>query len=175
VISACRPDYSSRADEFRYQIEECHEYPEKNRNILIIADIEGSSGCLDNRYSSFMTPQWPGACLGMTLDVKALTDALLEAGAAPITVKDFHRTGYNIFPGMLHPAVRLLSGYSAGPVPGLGDPGKGTALLMIGMHAPSGSEGFLPHTLTSRIAKLTVNGETVSEAQLFSASLAGYG
>lgn len=145
------------------------------RNILIIADIEGSSQCPDYEASSFKTPGWPQACLGMTLDIKAVTDALFYAGAETITVKDFHRTGYNIMKEYLDPKVRLVSGYVNGPVPGLGDPGNADALMMTGMHAPSGSEGFLAHTMTSRISLLLVNGEHVSEAQLFSASLASRG
>lgn len=147
----------------------------KFRNILIIADIEGSSGCWDYSASSFKTPSWPDACLSMTLDVKAVTDALLEDGVNSVMVKDFHRTGYNIFPEMLDKRVELVPGYIKGPVPGLGDPRGADALIMMGMHAPSGSDGFLAHTLTSRIAKLAVNGEILSEAQLFSSSLAGYG
>jgi len=147
----------------------------KYKNILIIADIEGSSGCYNYEASSFRTQSWPEACYNMTLDVKAVTDALLEDGAGSVMVKDFHRTGYNIFPEMLDKRVKLVPGYIKGPVPGLGDPGEADALIMTGMHAPSGSEGFLAHTLTSRIAKLTVNGEPVSEVQLFSSSLARYG
>ncbi len=145
------------------------------RNILLIADIEGSSKCPDYDSSSFKTPGWPEACLGMTLDVKEVTDALLNADVETITVKDFHRTGYNVMKEYLNPEVRLVSGYINGPVPGLGDPGKADALMMTGMHAPSGSDGFLAHTMTSRISSLLVNNEPVSEAQLFSASLASRG
>lgn len=144
-------------------------------HVFIIADIEGSSGCADYGASSFLTDTWPYACLEMTRDIAAVTDALLASGVRRVTVKDFHRTGYNIFREMLDPRVRLVSGYIRGPVPGIGHPGPNGALMMIGMHAPSGSGGFLAHTLTSRIARLTVNGLPVSEAQLFSASLAPFG
>lgn len=144
-------------------------------HVFIIADIEGSSGCADYEASSYLTATWPEACLAMTKDVAAVTDALLEAGVGRITVKDFHRTGYNIFREMLDPRVRLVSGYIMGPVPGMGKPGPAGALMMTGMHAPSGSGGFLAHTLTSRISRLSVNGSLVSEAQLFSASLAPFG
>ncbi len=142
------------------------------KNILIIADIEGSSLCRDYESSSFRTASWPEACLGMTLDVKEITDALFRAGVSSIAVKDFHRTGYNIMKEYLDPRVNLVSGYIRGPVPGLGDPGDAEALMMTGMHAPSGSDGFLAHTMTSRIAEIKVNGEPVSEAEIFSASLA---
>ena len=49
-------------------------------HVLIIADIEGSSGCPDYEASSFMTAKWALACLEMTRDVNAEADALLDAG-----------------------------------------------------------------------------------------------
>lgn len=119
-----------------------------------------------------MTDSWPEACLGMSLDVSAVVNALFNAGVESITVKDFHRTGYNIIPEYINPKAKLVHGYKIGPVPGIGNPKPATAVLMVGMHAPSGSGGFLAHTLTSRIARLEVNGELMSEAQLFSSSLA---
>jgi D-amino peptidase len=47
--------------------------------------------------------------------------------------------------------------------------------MMTGMHAASGTNGFLPHTLTSRLSSLTVNGRPLAEVELFAASLAPYG
>ena len=125
--------------------------------------------------SAFMTPSWPQACLSMSLDVAAVVDALFVAGVESITVKDFHRTGYNLFTEHINKKAKVVQGYKTGPVPGIGNPSPATAVLMIGMHAPSGSSGFLAHTLTSRIARLEVNGELLSEAQLFSSSLAPAG
>ena len=144
-------------------------------DILIVSDIEGSSECGSYAASSFLTLEWPRACLGMTRDVAAVTSALSAAGVGRITVKDFHRTGYNIFPDMVPGPARVVSGYRAGPVPGIGNPGGAGAVLFIGMHASSGSGGFLAHTLTSRIARLEVNGKLMSEVELFSASLAPFG
>jgi D-aminopeptidase len=47
--------------------------------------------------------------------------------------------------------------------------------MFLGMHAASGSEGFLAHTLTSRIARLEVNHRLLAEIELFAASLAPWG
>ncbi len=143
-----------------------------HKNILIISDIEGSSGCWDYESSSFLKKKWASACLEMSRDVNAVAEALFENGADRIIVKDFHRTGYNLLPEFIHPRVKLVSGYMTGPVPGLGDPGNSTAVMMLGMHSSSGSKGFLAHTMTSRIKKLTVNEELLGEIELFSASLA---
>ena len=146
-----------------------------HKKILIIADIEGSSGCFDYESGTFMGRGWPRACLEMSLDINAVAGALLDAGVQQVYVKDFHRTGYNLFPRMIDPRATLIQGYSTGPVPGIGNPTDASGLIMVGMHAPSGAGGFLPHTLTSRISKLMVNGRLMSEAQLFSASLAPFG
>jgi D-aminopeptidase len=43
------------------------------------------------------------------------------------------------------------------------------------MHAASGTEGFMAHTLTTRIIWLEVNKKPLAEVELFSASLAPYG
>jgi D-aminopeptidase len=144
-------------------------------HILIIADIEGSSGCWDYRAAKFMTEEWSRACVEMTLDVKAVVRALYDAGVRKITVKDFHRTGYNILPEMIDHPARVVSGYRQGPVPGLGDPGDVEAVMFLGMHAASGTEGFMAHTLTSRIIWLEVNRKPLTEVELFSASLAPSG
>jgi len=145
------------------------------KRILIISDIEGSSLCFSYRASSFMTKDWARACIGMTEDVHHVVDGLFEAGMEDVTVKDFHRTGYNIIPERIHPFAQVVSGYRLGPVPGLGNPVRAEAVMFLGMHAASGTEGFLSHTLTSRIARLEVNGRPLSEVELFSASLSPYG
>ncbi len=144
-------------------------------HVLIIADIEGSSGCGSYAASSFMTPEWPPACLEMTRDVNAVITALFASGVGQVTVKDFHRTAWNIFPEGIDPRARLVSGYQAGPVPGIGDPADADAVMFLGMHAASGSDGFLPHTLTSRLARVEVNGRLMPEVSLFAASLAPFG
>lgn len=145
------------------------------RRVLIIADIEGSSGCWSYRASSFRTKEWARACLGMTRDVNAVVQALADGGVEYIRVKDFHRTGYNLIPELIDSRAKVIHGYRAGPVPGIGDPGDVDAAMFIGMHAASGTSGFLAHTLTSRIAKLEINGEPLPEINLFAASLAPQG
>jgi len=144
-------------------------------HILIITDIEGSSGCWNYRASKFMTPEWTRACIEMTLDVSAVVSGLFDAGVKQVTIKDFHRTGYNLLPELIQPMAQVALGYRQGPVPGLGNPGDAEAVMFLGMHAASGTEGFMAHTLTSRIIWLEVNGKPLAEVELFSSSLAPYG
>jgi D-amino peptidase len=145
------------------------------RHVLIVADIEGSSGCWNYAGSAFMTRAWVNACENMTADVSAVATALLEAGVRSVTVKDFHRTGYNLLAERLPDAVELISGYHADPVPGMGDPRPAEAVMFLGLHAASGTEGFLSHTLTSRLADIRINDRPLPEVQLFAASLAPLG
>ncbi|MGD8294288.1 MAG: M55 family metallopeptidase [Desulfobacterales bacterium] len=142
--------------------------------VLIITDIEGSSGCWDRRASSFLTQEWARACLEMTRDVDAVVQALFNAGVERVLIKDFHRTGYNLLPEQIDARAGVIQGYLAGPVPGLGDPTGVEGILFMGMHAAAGTGGFLAHTLTSRIARLEVNGRPFSEVELFAACLAPF-
>ena len=144
-------------------------------NILIIADLEGSSGCWNYNSSAFLTDDWCRACLEMSLDVNSVVSALFDAGVKNIAIKDFHRTGYNLFPELIDPRAILVSGYRRGPIVGIGNPRDAQAAMFLGMHAASGSDGFLAHTLTSRIARLEVNHRLLSEVELFAASVAQRG
>lgn len=145
------------------------------RHILIIADLEGSSGCWSEQASKFLTDRWCRACVAMSRDVDGAVRALFDAGVKAVTVKDFHRTGYNLFAELIDPRASILSGYRLGPIAGIGNPDNAQAVMFLGMHAASGSGGFLAHTLTSRIARLEVNGRLLAEVELFAASLAPFG
>ena len=146
--------------------------PDPYTHILIITDLEGSSGCWSYTASAFMTDEWCRACLEMSRDVNEVVRALFDAGVKSVTIKDFHRTGYNMFPELIDSRATLISGYRRGPIPGIGNPTGGQAVMFLGMHAASGSDGFLAHTLTSRIARLAVNRRLLAEIELFAASLA---
>jgi len=145
------------------------------KHILIIADIEGSSGCWSYQGSSFLNEEWVHACLEMTYDVNAVVLALFNAGVERITVKDFHRTGYNLLAELIDSRADIISGYRNGSVPGVGDPDNTDAVMFLGLHAASGTGGFLAHTLTSRIAGLDVNGKPMAEVELFASALAPHG
>jgi D-aminopeptidase len=145
-----------------------------HKKILIIADIEGSTGCADYEASSFNTLSWYDACIEMSLDINAVVLKLLEKGAEKIYIKDFHRTGYNLLPELIDGKAQVIHGYREGPVPGIGDVYDAEAVMFIGMHASSGSGGFLAHTLTSKYSRIMVNGKRISELQIFASSLYGH-
>ena len=149
--------------------------PTPLRHVLIVADIEGSSGCWNYQASAFMTRQWRRACESMTSDVQAAVASLFAADVQTVVVKDFHRTAYNLLPERIDPRAQVISGYRSGPIPGIGDPRPSEAVLFLGMHAASGSGGFLAHTFTSRIQRLEVNGELMPEVALFAGVLGPFG
>ncbi|MDD9303766.1 MAG: M55 family metallopeptidase [Desulfobacter sp.] len=105
-------------------------------SILILADIEGSSGCHTREAARFMGKGWPQACLDMTLDLNAVVEALFNSGVGRIHIQDFHRTGYNIIPRLVHDNATLSQGYRQGHVPGMGNVRHFQGLIMLGMHAP---------------------------------------
>ncbi len=143
--------------------------------VYIIADLEGSTGCRQRSDAQLFNDGWVQACVELSHDINLIGQRLLHAGARRVRVKDFHRTGFNLFREIIDRRIELDQGYQAGPIPGLGDVSGFNRLIMTGMHAASGSDGFLPHTLTSKFASIEVNGLPLSEAELFAASVAPAG
>lgn len=146
------------------------------KNVYIIADIEGSTGCLAPKDAKLFTMGWARACVEVTRDMDAIGRALLDSGiAARVRVKDFHRTGFNLLPNLIDDRIEVDQGYQLGSIPGIGELHGFDTLLMTGMHAASGSDGFIPHTLTSRFETIVTNGHLLSEAELFASSVADAG
>ena len=146
----------------------------KPEHIILIADIEGSSGCWSRPGAKFLTRQWREACIGMSRDADAVVRSLFNQGVQSVRVIDFHRTAYNLLPHLIDRRARITQGYSEGPIPGIGRVEGADTVMFIGMHAASGTSGFLSHTLTSRLSALKVNGRLVSEVELFASVLAPF-
>jgi D-amino peptidase len=147
----------------------------KGKVAYIVADLEGSTGVWMKAHTLLGTPEWQEARVELTKDINAVTEALFDGGVRGVVVKDFHRTGYNLIPAYLDKRVKLVSGYYAGPAIGYGKLHGADFALFVGLHASGGNaEGFLPHTLTSRIAEIRVNGERIFEAELFATVLSAF-
>lgn len=146
------------------------------KNVYIIADIEGSTGCLTQKDAKLFTLGWARACVELSRDIDTIGRTLLDSGtAARVRVKDFHRTGFNLLAKLIDDRIEIDQGYQVGPIPGIGELQGFDTLLMTGMHASSGSDGFIPHTLTSRFEAIITNGQLLSEAELFASSVADVG
>jgi D-amino peptidase len=85
------------------------------RRILILADIEGSSGCGSYRASSFLRRSWAKACVEMSRDVDAVVKGLFAAGVEKVTVKDFIGLPTICLPKAIDQRARLVSGLPVGP------------------------------------------------------------
>ena len=144
-------------------------------SVLIIADIEGSTGCHNRQDSQLFNDGWVRACVELSRDIDQIGRQLLNSGVSRVRVKDFHRSGYNLFREIIDEGIEIDQGYQIGPIIGIGEARGFNCLLMTGMHAASGTDGFLPHTLTSKFAGIFVNGEPLTEAELFAASVAPAG
>lgn len=101
----------------------------------------------------------------LTDEVNAVAEALVQAGAAEIVVKDAHGSGFNMLYGSLHPAVTLAAGALplSNRFPGLDETFDGA--LLIGYHAMAGTPGaILEHTFSyADILELALNGEPIGE------------
>jgi len=147
----------------------------KGKVAYVVADLEGSTGAWSRAHTLLGTPEWQEARVELTRDINAAAEALLEMGVKQVVVKDFHRTGYNLIPDYLDKRVKRVSGYYSGPAMGYGKLYGADFALFIGLHAAGGNrDGFLPHTLTSRIAEILVNGERLCESELFATVLAAF-
>ena len=141
----------------------------------MVADLEGSTGAWTRAHTLLGTPEWQEARVEVTRDINAVAEALFDRGVKGVIVKDFHRTGYNLIPSRLDKRVKLVSGYYTGPAVGYGKLYGADFALFVGLHASGGNEdGFLAHTLTSRIAEILVNGKRICEAELFATVLSAF-
>lgn len=144
----------------------------KGKIAYIVADLEGSTGAWTREHTLLGTPEWQQARVELTRDINAVCGALWEKGVAGVVIKDFHRTGYNLIPRHLDKRAILVSGYYTGPAIGYGNLHGADFALFVGLHASGGNaRGFLPHTLTSRIAEIVINGQRTCEAELFATVL----
>jgi D-amino peptidase len=147
----------------------------KGKIAYVVADLEGSTGAWTKAHTLLGTPEWQEARMELTRDINAVIESLFEAGVKGVVVKDFHRTGYNLIPRYLDGRAKLVSGYYRGPAVGYGKLYGADFALLVGLHASGGNEsGFLPHTLTSRIAEIRVSGKRICEAELFATVLSAF-
>jgi D-aminopeptidase len=147
----------------------------KGKIAYIVADLEGSTGAWTKAHTLLGTPEWQEARVELTRDLNAAAAALFEGGVKGVVVKDFHRTGYNLIPAQMDRRVKLVSGYYTGPAIGYGKLHGADFALFVGLHAAGGNkEGFLAHTLTSRIAEILVNGKRTCESELFATVLSAF-
>jgi D-amino peptidase len=134
--------------------------------VYISVDMEGITGISSLKQISSTAPEWGLARLWMTEDVNAAVAGALEGGASEVVVRDAHGPAINILPDRLHPAARLVTGWS----PFLDmlqclDASFAVAFF-VGYHpGPPAAGGVLSHTYSmALIREVTINGVSAGES-----------
>lgn len=138
--------------------------------VYISADIEGVAGITNWDEAEKNHPDYPEFRERMTGEVVAACEGAIAAGASEILVKDAHDSGRNILAERLPDCARLVRGWSGHPLAMVQELDSSfDAVLLVGYHAKAGTEANpLAHTLTLRVARLTINGTLASEALIHS-------
>lgn len=137
--------------------------------VFIAADIEGVTGYV----------QWPEKPPEeywlreqMTAEVNAAIEGALAGGAGAVIVSDIHWTKQNILADRLAGQASLIRG-SKRKYMWMDAVERSNLVFLIGFHAGGGRENaVLPHTMTTKITSLRINGLVAGEA-LISAVTAG--
>lgn len=138
--------------------------------VLLIHDMEGLSGQDDPRtFLSGYPPQYELGRRLLTDDVNAVIEGLFEGGAGSVSVADGHGSGNpeaDVFTDRLDRRAPMVT--RSAPFDtylDLATPGAFDAVVVVGMHAKSGSRGFASHTYSIG-SQILVNGRSITETEL---------
>ena len=147
--------------------------------LFISADIEGITGIghwnetdksFPNEYAWFQKQ--------MTAEVAVAAEAAIEAGATEILIKDAHDSGRNLILDELPEMVHVVRGWAGHPLSMVQEVDDSfDAIMFIGYHSRAGQNtNTLAHTMSSaRIARMTLNGQDMSEFYLHALAASYYG
>ena len=138
--------------------------------VFISADIEGTAFTTYWDETEKTKPGYDLACREMTQEVLAAVRGAMAAGAREIVINDAHDYGTNIDPFELPACCEIIRGWSGSPfgmVDGIDE--SFDAAMFVGWHAAAGRYGNpLSHTMSTKTAKVTLNGLPCSEFLLYS-------
>lgn len=141
--------------------------------VYILCDLEGAAGVVDFQTQTYETaPGLEGARRLATLELNALIDGCLDAGAQEIVVLDGHGCGGLTYE-LLHERARLIMGRPITAPYGLDE--SFDAMMLCGHHAMNHTPtGVLCHSWNSRgIDECRLNGELIGEIG-FNCAMAGH-
>lgn len=138
--------------------------------VFISADIEGTAFTTYWEETEKDKGTYMRAAAEMTREVRAAIDGAVAAGTTEIVVNDAHDFGINLDPNVMPECVQLIRGWSGNPlsmVEGIDE--SFDAAMFVGWHSPAGKKGNpLSHTMSTKPAKMTLNGIPCSEFLLYS-------
>jgi D-amino peptidase len=126
--------------------------------IYVICDLEGTAGVIDHRQQCWFNGAYYAQARRLaTLELNAIVEGVLEAGATEVVAWD----GHGNFPGGLdservHPSCQVIIGAGDGGPVGLN--ASYDAMFLCGFHAMAGTAGgVLDHSFEPEIAGCWVN------------------
>lgn len=140
---------------------------------LISVDIEGIAGVFHPEQTRAGNGEYERARRQMTAEANAVIRGALAAGATQIVVNDSHGGFRNLLPDMLHPQARMVLGKprTLGMMGGMD--ADTDAVMLVGYHARSQTQGILAHTINSfAFSRVWFNDRELGEAGIYGA-LAG--
>ena len=141
--------------------------------ILVIHDMEGLSGQNDPSSFDFGTDLYPAGQEWLAADLNAVVDGLFAGGATEVLIADGHGSG-NPEPDVRRDllderATQIIRDEPFDTYFDLPDSEEIDAVVVVGMHAKTGSGGFASHTFTLGI-DLLINGQSITETELVALS-----
>ncbi len=140
--------------------------PANDLKVLISVDMEGIAGAVHSEEMGRTGKDYDLFRVIMTEEANAAIEGALAAGATDILVRDAHGSARNILPDLLRREALLLRDWSGGPlgmVEGIDDTFH--AVVFVGYHAKAGTpDAILQHTMTGRVADISINGISMPEA-----------
>ncbi len=141
--------------------------------ILVIHDMEGLSGQSDPSSFDFGTDLYPAGQEWLAADLNAVVDGLFAGGATDVLIADGHGSG-NPDPDVRRDllderATQIIRDEPFDTYFDLPDSEEIDAVVVVGMHAKTGSGGFASHTFTLGI-DLLINGQSITETELVALS-----
>jgi len=141
--------------------------------ILIIHDMEGLSGQDDPSSFDFGTDLYPTGQELLAADINAVIDGLFAGGATDVFIADGHGSGNpepDLRADLLDPrATQIIRDEPFDTYFDLPESEQIDGVVVVGMHAKTGSGGFASHTFTLGI-DLLINGQSITETELVALS-----
>lgn len=144
-------------------------------HIGIIADIEGSFGIWRMRQCRVGTSEWQYGRHCLTKDVNHVISGAFDGGAANVTVKDTHETGFNCIISKLDARAGYVGGHFFQPSL-FGNVTDYDLVMYVAIHAASGTKNaFFPHTHSGILSEIRLNGKPACEMDIYGAYLGEFG
>ena len=136
-------------------------------HVAVFADIEGSFGIWRMRQCHTGTAEWQSGRYCLTEDVNAVIGGAFDGGAAEVTVKDTHDSGFNCIVKKLDKRAKYIGGHFVQPTL-FGNVSDYDLILYVAIHAASGTaDAFFPHTHSGIISELRINGRRACEMDIY--------